>query len=131
MYARLLCGVCCRVLTVNQITLTQKFNHFDTIYFASPINGTHTRILYYTFNQYLTCYSAEVIKIWTGQGGQVYELIEPVDGFHPSQIGNALVADYMWKQIEENYPHILPPINPNNAQIDKLFGNQGTYWMCC
>lgn len=69
----------------------------------------------------------EVIKIWTAQGGQVYELIEPVDGFHPSQIGNALVADYMWKQIEANYPHIMPPINPNNDQIDKLFGDQGTY----
>jgi acyloxyacyl hydrolase len=92
---------------LRNITLTQKFNNFDMYYFGSPIN--------------------EVIKIWTAQGGQVYELIEPVDGFHPSQIGNALVADYMWKQIEANYPHIMPPINPNNDQIDKLFGDQGGY----
>ncbi len=71
-----------------------------------------------------------MIKIWVGQGGQVYDLIEPVDGFHPSQIGNALVADYMWKQIEANYPHIMPPINPNNDQIDKLFGDQGEWDEC-
>ena len=68
-----------------------------------------------------------MIEIWEAQGGEAWQLIEPVDGFHPNQIGNALIADYVWKYFELYYPHLIPPTNPNNAEIQKLFGDQGGY----
>jgi len=49
-----------------------------------------------------------------------WELIEPVDGFHPSQTGNSLIAQEYWKVITQM--NILPPENPNNAAIAAKFG---------
>ncbi|KAA0155238.1 hypothetical protein FNF29_01989 [Cafeteria roenbergensis] len=53
--------------------------------------------------------------------------IEPVDGFHPSQATHQLLADVIWKDLEANRPHWIPPVNPNNAKIAALFGDQGGY----
>lgn len=49
-----------------------------------------------------------------------WELIEPVDGFHPSQTGNALIADAYWKALTSM--GILPSANPNNQKILEKFG---------
>jgi hypothetical protein len=38
-----------------------------------------------------------------------------------------LTADYLWKQLESNWPELLGSVNPNNAQIKQLFGDQGGY----
>jgi acyloxyacyl hydrolase len=89
------------------ITRNYKPKNFDLTYFDSPINA--------------------VMAIWLKMGGKPWQLIEPVDGFHPSQIGNWLTANYMWDVIEKNYTHLLPPINPHNDVITKIFGNQGGY----
>jgi len=82
-----------------------------------------------TFNNfkmyYFDCPLEEVISIWKGKGQPVYELIEPVDGFHPTQIANAITTQVMFQYYEQY--NMLPPINPNNNQIEKLFGNQGGY----
>ena len=48
-----------------------------------------------------------------------WELIEPVDGFHPSQTGNALIAEAYWTRLVEM--NVLPPANPNNAAIAAKF----------
>jgi len=53
--------------------------------------------------------------------------IEPVDGFHPSQATHQLLADIIWKDLDANRPGWLPPVNPNNAKIEALFGDQGGY----
>jgi len=67
----------------------------------------------------------EVIAKWHSMGGQTYELIEPVDGFHPTQISDALAAEiYYEKYIQFG---IAPPINPHNELIRELFGDQGGY----
>lgn len=48
-------------------------------------------------------------------------------GFHPSTTGQMLTADYLWKQVSANWPDLLGSVNPNNAQITQLFGDQGGY----
>jgi len=67
------------------------------------------------------------IEVWTSMGGQVYELIEPVDGFHPSQIANALLGQIVFDDLLENHPEFIGAENPNNADIQQIFGAQGGY----
>jgi hypothetical protein len=54
-------------------------------------------------------------------GGNPVDIIEPVDGFHPSQTGNALFARNFWLFLENNHPEALGPVNPHNAAIDAKF----------
>ena len=54
-------------------------------------------------------------------GYPLSNLIEPVDGFHPSQAGNALFAQKFYEFLETEHPEALGPINPHNAEIDALF----------
>ena len=60
-------------------------------------------------------------------GGEDWQLIEAVDGFHMNQIANSLLADELWSILSKNRPDWLGPVNPNNDQIAKLFGDQGGY----
>jgi len=60
-------------------------------------------------------------------GGETWQLIEPIDGFHPSQIANGLIGAYFWEQLSQENPTFLGPLNPNNERIKSLFGNQGGY----
>lgn len=70
-----------------------------------------------------------VIVQWQDQGGETWQLIEPVDGFHPNQQANYLIAKELVAQIEAEHPDWLGPINPNNEQIAQLFGaNQQYHW---
>jgi len=48
-------------------------------------------------------------------------LIEAVDGFHPSQAANNLFANYFFKFLEDNHPEAIGDVNPHNAEIDALF----------
>ncbi|XP_033096267.1 acyloxyacyl hydrolase-like isoform X1 [Anneissia japonica] len=68
-----------------------------------------------------------VINAWKKQGGKAWELIEPVDGFHPNQFAHALTADYIWKTLEDKFPDEFGKINPNNENILKIFGDQNGY----
>jgi len=52
---------------------------------------------------------------------------EPVDGFHPSQTGQQLLADIIWTDLQTNRPQWLPSTNPFNSDIVTLFGDQGGY----
>jgi acyloxyacyl hydrolase len=90
---------------LNNIAANEKFNNFDVIYLHDPFHA--------------------IIEKWVQGGGQIYQLIEAVDGFHPSQIANSLIADYVWNLLETQYPHFLPPVNPNNAKSPQVFGDQG------
>lgn len=73
----------------------------------------------------------EAFKRWEKQGGKRWDLIEPVDGFHPNQQGNALTTQIMFEHFEEyeraNNVKILPKRNPHNDKIRKMFGDQGGY----
>ncbi|KAI6649400.1 Acyloxyacyl hydrolase-like [Oopsacas minuta] len=67
---------------------------------------------------------AEMISDWEKQGGKGWELIEPVDGFHTSRMGQAQTAKILYQQMEKNYPEIIPPVNPHNEDIVNMFGTQ-------
>lgn len=69
----------------------------------------------------------KAIEFWTSNGGEVYQLIEAVDGFHPSQQANAILAQVLVDEILQDHPEFLGSVNPNNAQIKTLFGTQGGY----
>ena len=53
--------------------------------------------------------------------------LQPVDGFHPSQTGNYLLAYELWQDLLANRPSWLGPVNPHNAEIARIFGAQGGY----
>mmetsp|Transcript_25386 Transcript_25386/g.63653 ORF Transcript_25386/g.63653 Transcript_25386/m.63653 type:complete len:107 (+) Transcript_25386:1635-1955(+) len=82
----------------------------------------------YSFDLYFVpCPVNQVISDYKAKGGKVTDLIEPVDGFHPSQIANALTAQYTWQFVQENIPELIGEENPNNADIINTFGDQGGY----
>lgn len=49
------------------------------------------------------------------------------DGFHPSTTGNALLAAAYWDWLNVNVPAAINDVNPNNADIQRIFGDQGGY----
>ena len=65
-------------------------------------------------------------KRWEERGGKPWQLIEPVDGFHPNQQSNAINSEIMWELLQ-NYTDFIPPTNPYNHLIEKRFGDQGGY----
>jgi len=71
---------------------------------------------------YVDCPLEEAIAEWTGER---WQLIEPVDGLHPSKYGQDLFASVLWDLMQDKFPEIFEPINPNNDRITELFGDQG------
>jgi len=110
--------------TIRNIT-TQHANELSKVYskIIADKQGTYKnfKMLYQEFP--LTY----LYKKYIADGGNAVDLIEPMDGFHPSQIGNTLIAQGLYDWLNQNHPEALGPINPNNAQIEKLFGDQGGY----
>ncbi|EFA78312.1 hypothetical protein PPL_08963 [Heterostelium album PN500] len=91
----------------NEIIKNYTYTHFDMQYYDFPFNAINAK--------------------WIAQGGQTYQLIEPVDGFHPNQMANFLIAGELWDQLMTDHPDWLGQVNPNNQIIQSLFGNQGGY----
>ncbi|GAM17791.1 hypothetical protein SAMD00019534_009660 [Acytostelium subglobosum LB1] len=94
-------------LVYNQIIASHTYQHFDMQYYDFPFDAINAE--------------------WIAQGGQTWQLIEPVDGFHPNQIANYLIAGYFWDQLTQDHPEWLGSINPNNQLIQQMFGDQGGY----
>lgn len=88
-----------------QVVADQKYSNFDM--------------------HYLELNFDTVVQQWVAAGGSARDVIEPVDGFHPSQTGNALFAESAWSLMESFGEAVIGPINPNNAAIQAMFGNQG------
>ncbi|XP_041376837.1 acyloxyacyl hydrolase-like [Gigantopelta aegis] len=76
---------------------------------------------------YMECPLNIGFRFWAKYGLPTWKLIEPVDGFHDNQFGQALTAQIAWDYFEKNHPEILGSINPNNAEIERIFGQQGGY----
>lgn len=91
----------------SQVIATHTYPNFEMVYYPFPFE--------------------QIISIWEAQGGQPWQLIEPVDGFHPNQISNAILAEWMFSDLLQNHPQFIGDINPNNAKIQALFGAQGGY----
>ena len=62
-----------------------------------------------------------LIADYVAAGGQAMDVIELVDGFHPSQVGNQLLAGILFKDIQANKPSWIK-VNPYNADITRQFG---------
>ena len=90
---------------LKDITREEKFTRFDIHYLPNPFQ--------------------KVIFDWITSGGEVWELIEPVDSLHPTQKAQSMIANSIWEYIENNFPHVLGPINDNNDKIRSLFYDQG------
>jgi len=68
-----------------------------------------------------------LVADYVAAGGSAFDIIEPGDGFHPSQTGNALFAEVIWQDLTQNRPGWLPSLNPFNGNISAIFGDQGGY----
>uniref|UniRef100_A0A8C0FK54 Acyloxyacyl hydrolase n=1 Tax=Bubo bubo TaxID=30461 RepID=A0A8C0FK54_BUBBB len=77
---------------LKEIARSEKFANFDIFYMDFPLRQT--------------------AEEWRKMGGEPWQLIEPVDGFHPSQ---AL----------REWPQVLGKENPFNNQIEAIFKDQG------
>ncbi|XP_036183207.1 acyloxyacyl hydrolase isoform X2 [Myotis myotis] len=91
--------------TLKKIATSQKFTSFH---------------LYYVDFDF-----QEIIKKWQKRGGQPWQLLEPVDGFHPNEVALLLLADDLWDKVRLQWPQVLGKENPFNAQIEQVFGDQG------
>jgi acyloxyacyl hydrolase len=91
----------------SDIMAEYSFKNFDMAYYDFPFDPIN--------------------EVWLARGGQTWQLIEPVDGFHPSQPANALIAEWFWNTISVDHPDFLGPENPYNGAIQSIFGNQGGY----
>lgn len=83
-------------------------------------------ILFYKF-KLIFWICLKVFEIWESMGGQRWQVIEPVDGFHLNQIGNYLMADIYWDILLTEHGDWISPENFYNYDIKKLFGDQGGY----
>merc|ERR1712146_845492 len=51
----------------------------------------------------------DAVTEWISRGGQAFQLIEPVDGFHPSQWAQPLITEFFWRYLQNNFPQAMPP----------------------
>ena len=94
-------------VALRELVANETFQNMKAYYFDPPVQ--------------------EAFKRWEAEGGEPWQLIEPVDGFHPNQQANALETEIMWEKLQNLSPKVLPPVNPYNDQIEKRFGDQGGY----
>ncbi|CAM9558314.1 unnamed protein product [Lampetra planeri] len=92
-------------LVLEKISATRSFSNFDAHYVEYPL--------------------AKMAEEWVWRGGEAWQLIEAVDGFHPDQTALALMAGILWDEITQRWPDVLGPENPHNADIARVFGDQG------
>lgn len=92
----------------NKIISERTFKNFNVIYREFPLDQ-------------------KLIDDFIHAGGKLKDLIAAIDGFHPSQLGHKLLAEYLVQDLSEKYPGIFGEVNPNNEKIKQLFGDQGGY----
>ncbi|XP_077287637.1 acyloxyacyl hydrolase-like [Arctopsyche grandis] len=90
-------------LVLKDISSNSKFESFKVYYVKNPLSTA--------------------IDDWVASGGQIYELIDPIDSTHPTQVVQPLMASALWKSLKDL--NILGSPNPNNNKIKQLFGDQG------
>ncbi|XP_044148977.1 acyloxyacyl hydrolase [Bufo gargarizans] len=88
-----------------EITTSVKFSNFELSYYENLYQKVNAK--------------------WERFGGNPWDLLEPVDGFHPNQVASAIGADLIWEEILQKQPEILGKQNPFNQEIIQQFGDQG------
>jgi len=92
---------------VKDATYSYQARNFDTAYIDFPFD--------------------QAIAEWVAQGGEPWQLIDSADGFHINQFGQAIISDVLWGWLQQEKPQWLPPLNPHNADIERVFKDQGGY----
>lgn len=92
---------------VNNQTLTSTWPNLDLIYLPFPIE--------------------QILNWMEAQGQNPAILIEPVDGFHPSQYSHRLIAKVLWDWIELKDSSFFGEFNLNNPKIHSTFPNPPPY----
>jgi acyloxyacyl hydrolase len=106
--------------TVRRIS-TLKSNALNRVYqnISDTQTFTNFKFIFYSPNW------VALFNDYTATGQPLTDLIEPADGFHPSQTGNALFAKKFFEFLENEHPEAIGPINPFNDEIDERFFNKG------
>lgn len=103
----------------------QRANELSAVYDTIIAQNNQT---YKNFDMYHVQVDwVSLVAEYVAAGGNPADIIEPVDGFHPSQTGQQLLAEVVWDELATNRPTWLPRVNPYNAQIAAQFGDQGGY----
>lgn len=105
--------------TVRRIS-TLKSNQLNRVYqnISDSQSFTNFKFIFFSPNW------VSIFDEYTATGQPLTDLIEPADGFHPSQTGNALFAKKFFEFLETDHPEAIGPINPFNAEIDARFFSQ-------
>ncbi|KAM9095641.1 acyloxyacyl hydrolase isoform 2-T3 [Sarcophilus harrisii] len=90
---------------LEEIAASAKFTNLSLLYLDYPLR--------------------EISEEWQRRGGEPWQLIEPSDGFHPSQAASQLAAKFFWDKVLQRRPRALGKENRFNAWIEQLFGDQG------
>eukprot|EP01086_Lenisia_limosa_P007577 TRINITY_DN27558_c0_g1_i1.p1 TRINITY_DN27558_c0_g1~~TRINITY_DN27558_c0_g1_i1.p1 ORF type:complete len:592 (-),score=140.46 TRINITY_DN27558_c0_g1_i1:65-1762(-) len=90
-----------------KIIAEYKFKNFDMAYYRFPI--------------------IDLQKQAVADGYLLKDTLDPVDGFHPSQILNSYMGTWLWDIISTDHPDWIGKENPHNAEINAMFGDQGGY----
>ena len=91
----------------NNETLTSTWENLDIQYLPFPVEP--------------------ILNYLVSQGEDPALLIEPVDGFHPSQYSHRLIAKVLWELLSYVDPSFFGELNPNNPLIAKKFPNPPPY----
>lgn len=105
--------------TVRAIS-TYKSTQLNNVYQNISDNQSFKNFKFIFFNPKWT----DIFDDYLATGRPLTDLIEPTDGFHPSQTGNAMFGQQFFAFLEQNYPEALGPVNPYNAEIDAMFFNK-------
>uniref|UniRef100_A0A8C5MUS4 Acyloxyacyl hydrolase n=1 Tax=Leptobrachium leishanense TaxID=445787 RepID=A0A8C5MUS4_9ANUR len=109
----------------NDVKYEQFYSFLSCLQRAEQLSAVLQEMKSYKFNNFNVYHISnlykQVIAEWRKQGREDWELIEPVDGFHPTQNASAIGAEILWNITAE----FLGKENPHNKEIDSVFGDQG------
>ncbi len=90
---------------LKEIAETRKYQNFEMIYMDLPME--------------------KVLKSWKAKGNKLSDLIETVDGFHPSHTCHRELFKTVWEKLENSHPSFIGPVNSHNETIVEMFQDQG------
>ena len=93
---------------LRDVASNHSYDHFDLTFLEYPL-------------------SEDTVRAWEAEGRDGKDLFEAVGGGHPSTNSQILMAEALWAELEANHTGVLGPVNPNNDEIERLFGDQGGY----
>lgn len=96
---------------------------------AQALNAVYPRIVaqqaYKNFRfEYLGSFFKSNMEYFEAQGLDPKYMFQPIDGGHPGQSHQNLKGKNVFETIERRFPQALGAINPHNAEIERIFGDQ-------